>query len=298
MYTGSSVSTAVASSIAAVVWQLRPELTPAQVMKLVSRSGDRLSGQADYYVLRDVWPFSRLAPSMRKLSLCKAVVRACREENGKPCKIVCPVRNDKAADLSMIATLADESPVAPLSRSAAALPPLCRRASDPEPRLFALASGSGATSLPGGGLLEPARACPLYLLPDMVSQRWVAPQPDDPPCLSCSMIPPRHSESAAMAEVEEGGEGYILAVDIAPQWREPLATITSASLDVNRYFEGRFVGRTTYALPLTGLASGLLRFLIDGDEAELKDSTATLNLSVRIGDKTYSSQSPVYVDPP
>ena len=72
MYTGSSVSAAVVSSIAATVWQLRPELRTAEVMELISRSGKKLPGRADYYAWKDLWPLSQWvkAPHLRRLSLC------------------------------------------------------------------------------------------------------------------------------------------------------------------------------------------------------------------------------------
>src|SRR4051812_17247819 len=80
MYTGSSVSTAVVSSIAAVVWQLRPELRPAQGMRLIGRSGNELPSRADYYAWKDLWLISDLvpAPHLRRLSVCQAITRACR----------------------------------------------------------------------------------------------------------------------------------------------------------------------------------------------------------------------------
>jgi hypothetical protein len=76
MLTGTSVSAAVTASIAAVVWHLRPELRPAQVMKLLARSGDELGYRADFHEWK---PLSWLvkAPHARRLSLCAAVARAC-----------------------------------------------------------------------------------------------------------------------------------------------------------------------------------------------------------------------------
>jgi hypothetical protein len=292
MYTGSSVSTAVASSIAAVVWQLRPDLKPTEVMRLINRSGNQLPGKADYYAWRNLWPFSHFAPSMKRLSLCSAAARACLQD-GRPCEVVCPRLEHKAANLSILSSNSLPS-IVPLFASEASLPPVCRRASDPAPRLFdALESGHREVPMPFG-------ACPLHLLPDIVSQRWVVPQPDDPPCLSCSMVPPpgaRHASlQAAVANVED--EGYIIAVEIDQKWWELGTEIKSASLDINRYSNGRFIGRTTYIIPRNKISPGLLRFSIEGDEDFLKDCTAALNLEVTIRDKSYSVQSPVYVDPP
>lgn len=47
--TGSSVSAVVASSIAAVAWHLRSDLTADEVMRLLARSGSPLTRQADLY---------------------------------------------------------------------------------------------------------------------------------------------------------------------------------------------------------------------------------------------------------
>jgi len=47
--TGSSVSAIVASSIAAVVWDLQPDLSPDQVMLLLEQSGNQLARSAELY---------------------------------------------------------------------------------------------------------------------------------------------------------------------------------------------------------------------------------------------------------
>jgi hypothetical protein len=47
--TGSSVSAVVASSIAAVAWHLRPDLSAEDIMRLLTRSGNPLARQADLY---------------------------------------------------------------------------------------------------------------------------------------------------------------------------------------------------------------------------------------------------------
>jgi hypothetical protein len=99
-----------------------------------------------------------------------------------------------------------------------------------------------------------------------------------------------------VANVED--EGYIIAVEIDQKWWELGTEIKSASLDINRYSNGRFVGRTTYIIPRNKISPGLLRFSIEGDEDFLKNCTAALNLEVTIRGESYSVQSPVYIDPP
>ena len=74
IFTGTSVSTAVVSAIAGMVWHLRPELKPDQVMELVDRSGRELEPQADFY--SKALPGGQ-APRLLRLSLCEAVTRAC-----------------------------------------------------------------------------------------------------------------------------------------------------------------------------------------------------------------------------
>ena len=66
-------------------------------------------------------------------------------------------------------------------------------------------------------------ACPLHLLPDIVSQRWVFPQPDDPPCPGCSLIPPSRTMVCfpGPGDVAGTSQGYILAVEIDPEWLRP-----------------------------------------------------------------------------
>ena len=80
IYTGSSVSTAVVSAVAAVVWHLRPDLTPDQVMKLIDHSGRVLPARADFYPWRHILP----PPRIQRVSLCAAVTRACGPGVG-PC---------------------------------------------------------------------------------------------------------------------------------------------------------------------------------------------------------------------
>lgn len=98
MFTGTSVSAAVTSSIAAVVWHLRPELRPAQVMRLLARSGDVLGSRAEFHGWK---PLSALvkAPHTRRLSLCAAVARACGPD-GQRCPVPeCPPWKAEAPDL-------------------------------------------------------------------------------------------------------------------------------------------------------------------------------------------------------
>jgi len=84
--TGSSIATAVASSIAAVVWDSFPQLSPEEVMDLLDSSGDELkvvdgtgrewSREADFW-FRAGANASPERPTVHRLSLCTALKEAC-----------------------------------------------------------------------------------------------------------------------------------------------------------------------------------------------------------------------------
>jgi hypothetical protein len=278
-----------------VVWQMRPDLRADEVMRLITESGDVLPGRGDYYAWKNVWPLSHLmqAPHLRRLSLCRAVTRACME--GQKCSPPsCVPWNAKsgAADLSALGLSTDMAPAPDLKT--ATLPAECRSASHPTPQLFAVND------------LKVPDPCPLYLLPDMVSQRWVAPQPDDPPCPSCSLIPPSSKTSSlALEDIQVPPEGYYLMIAIDAKWLGPDYSIESAALDVDRYSgHGKFIERMTYAIPKSDLmraAAGNHQLLLK-DVGSLAGCTATLNFQVTVKDpnglvRTLSVQSPAYVDP-
>jgi len=74
IFSGSSVATAVASSIAAVVWNTYPDLTSSEVMQSLDEGGQELKSLA-----ADFWSSPALAspaPKVRKLSLCTALAKA------------------------------------------------------------------------------------------------------------------------------------------------------------------------------------------------------------------------------
>jgi len=289
MYTGTSVSAAVVSSIAAVAWYLRPELPPAEVMNLISQSGDGLPVRADYYAWKNLWPLSHLvkAPHLRRLSLCRAVQQACAGGGGCAIPSCQPWEPNKAADLSVL--VSGNPQISPLpALETTTLPTACGSASDPAPKFFAIQ----------GGVSD---ACPLYLLPDMVSQRWVAPQPEVNPCPNCTFVPPP-ATSLHFGATPATPQGYVLAVVIDPEWQAPGISIDSVTLDVDRYSGDSFVERMTYAIPKDDLMNAansthLLGVKEVGNGDSLVGCTATLNFEVTVGGTTYSVQNPVYVDP-
>lgn len=101
-FTGTSVSTAVASSIAAIVWDTLPEESPDEVMSLLYRSGDNLGEErtpllADFGLVAGV--AARPLP-VHRLSLCPAVKAACLENRSG-----CPLRELECAGWTRVANL-------------------------------------------------------------------------------------------------------------------------------------------------------------------------------------------------
>ena len=78
--TGTSVASAVASTAAALIWQYRPELKPAEVMKLLDASGRKLPRPADFATKDKV----------RRLALCSALLKAAQPLGLSPADFGCP----------------------------------------------------------------------------------------------------------------------------------------------------------------------------------------------------------------
>jgi subtilase family protein len=91
--TGSSVATAVVSSIAAVVWDSFPDLSPSEVMDILDASGDELKRLDSSPRLADFWfqtgtPPVLQAPTVHRLSLCTALQAACSKNPSEPCPLL------------------------------------------------------------------------------------------------------------------------------------------------------------------------------------------------------------------
>jgi len=78
MLTGSSVSTAVVSSIAAIVWDTRPDLDSYGVMKKLYESGEPLAFKADFWAGSGT-PSNPPFPIVHRVSLCAALEAACSD---------------------------------------------------------------------------------------------------------------------------------------------------------------------------------------------------------------------------
>lgn len=197
MYTGTSVSATVISSIAAVVWHLRPELTPTQVMRLITRSGKELEERATFYAWTKLWPLSKLAPQTRRLSLCSAVAQVCGPD-GKQC-----------SDLQLLSRCPEPS-------------------SDPAELAKALEKLTGKPSVayPISGIYKTP-------FPDISGQRWVIPQPEDNPCPGCAVVP----KPPPLAMMTAPDPQYELVLEITKSWHDAAleegVDITDATLVID-----------------------------------------------------------------
>lgn len=222
IYTGTSVSAAVASSIAAAVWHLRPELRPAQVMRLMLRSGDKLGARANFYGWKRPVLIAKLvdAPRTRRLSLCSAVARACGPDGSW-----CPALSS-----------------APACPQWAAKPPeLWKAIQELPPRTVYSASKLLASSALDGFI-------------DAASQRWLIPQPENDPCPGCTLVPKEPPNS----QTPEDPKFYKLELVISPEWvaKNPDIKIEKADLIIERLVDGIVKDEDPYPLSFTTLEPG------------------------------------------
>ncbi len=85
-YSGSSISTAVASATAALVWDSFPKLDARGVMEILDRSGEFLTYPPDFWFGSAVPPVAPF-PQARRLSLCATLREACDRHPGAPCPL-------------------------------------------------------------------------------------------------------------------------------------------------------------------------------------------------------------------
>jgi subtilase family protein len=182
IYTGTSVSTAVVSAIAAALWQLRPELRPGGVMRRMARSGEPLDSRADFYAWK---PLAKLIgpPHLRRMSLCRSVLAVCGPD-GATCPaletIDCQLWKHPFTDLSWI-----QRP----------------------PAIDCKDGGQTAES--------PVQKYPgLWSLPAIVGT-----QPPENPCQSCTIVPDPPTAGSAGAPTSSSAS-YDLLVSIDPKWAD------------------------------------------------------------------------------
>jgi hypothetical protein len=121
---GTSVSAAVASATAALLWSYRPELRPDQIMQLIHTSGWPI-GQASDFALSG-------NPSVRRVSVCAALDDACSGQSsscptpGCTATAPAPDGNHAAVDAAIEAVLADpQTNVESFQSTASAESPTC-----------------------------------------------------------------------------------------------------------------------------------------------------------------------------
>lgn len=168
---GTSVSAAVLTAAAAVVWGYRPTLSPEQVIDTI------YAGAVDLGVAADVCAGTNC--SVRRISICRAVNAACSGAPGGACPPSLPV---------CAATNADDAPQAVF---------------DGQPIIDQLAA-SVTTQFPFAGVDQgfvaacnahvvaatavPAEVCPLESRDTWVARPYVDPQPSVPVCPDCFVM--------------------------------------------------------------------------------------------------------------
>ncbi|HEX4965714.1 MAG TPA: S8 family serine peptidase [Thermoanaerobaculia bacterium] len=296
VYTGSSVSAVVASSIAAVAWHLQLSSTPADVMAKLTGTAETLPDTAaTFYDASLSQP-----PNLTRLSLCQTVFDICGPNLGQCPNVTttCQLQDHLPADLSWIqphiSSLATFSSVNPNSN------PNC----DPKTDTYV---GFGASVTNG---------CPMETLPDMGSPSLVQTQPPETPCPTCSIVPdhvlpppPDGSTGDSLGDGQNEPKTYSLAAAIDPDWLALASqnTIESAVLVI----ECSPGSPSKERLDLTPEFSTLLsapsstvkriRFGTVGTRATLDGCTASMDFSLLVTDGNGTShrsvQSPVYLDP-
>ena len=315
VYTGSSVSTVVVSAAAALIWRLRPELKPAEVMGLIDRSGERQEAQAEFYAGRDrkLWP--RPAPHLREISLCAAVREACGP-GGLKCSAAgdpastCGPLDHQPADLYSILKGSDSDPstdpIFPFPAPIASpLTPPCHAGT-------LLLIPTDPTSQP---------ICPTDQYSSVSAQPWVLPQPGDDPCPNCTLVPTGPPNVAKTKELASEGlvtvsvrsaepNRYQLAIAMNQTWFEAQKDTNlnvTAMLDIDCFAGGTFT-RTTYPVQIDWVQGLAWTALGLGDGKSLKGCRAQLNFVVTKESQgatneatlpvtVMSIQNPVLVDP-
>jgi hypothetical protein len=293
--TGSSVSTAVVSSIAAVIWHLRPELRPDQVMRLIDRSGEPQPMQADFYEWRTIWPLYLLfpPPQLSQVSLCSAVKHACPDGARCPFLAAAP-RECRLPHQPALLNQFSPPPTTP-SFIAETVSPL--ETCDPGRQFFGPNRGP-ATGTPH---------CPSAEYASVISRRWNFPQPDAVPCPGCSLDPPRAAAVAVETDAALAPPSipatprYTLHWQISDEWLPMLQSgllQPGATLDVDCFDGSTSRSRATYRIPVNLRATQGVQAIPNISEgASLNGCTAQLNFVVLKDGVPMSVQNPVAVDP-
>ena len=294
-YTGTSVSAAVVSSIAAMVWYLRPDLSPAEVMQLIDNS----ALQPPQAVLADFYS-EKKQPIIREVSLCAALKAAwsgrgdnavgaaiskCEPQVWQPLVIPeLPGKHQRIDSKSL--TSFQRKDVSTITRWAC------------NPLMWLYSTDDALSSTP---------SCPTDLFISVLNQRWILPQPGDNPCSNCVLFPTGPPYSPTHALTISAGlpvkQLYKLVISLDPAWIAGLNGASlgnTAMLDIDHFDGGVLVRRRTYAVHVSLPKGGAI--VSDFEDGEsLKGCRAQLNWIVtkttKEGTTTMSVQSPVVVDP-
>jgi len=259
-YTGTSVATAIVSSIAARIWHQYPHQSAEQIVDLLRTRGEDLHYRADFY-------YGANAPNVRQISLCSAL------------GLRCPERSRPA-----LSKFIDEKPNSP----SGALSEVNLSPAD--------ACGSGifyqVSNLGTPGTLDAKQVCPWLVVDDYWSEPWVITQPEFDPCPDCRMRAPQQ------LNVPTGTGDGLLLVEISEKWTSIAKTerteLLSGTLVVEQT-DSVGTTRTSYVFkPPTGGASMIS--LPRSDFRAGASIKANLNWSVTRQDlRTSSINSPVLI---
>jgi len=306
VYTGTSVSTAVVSAAAAMIWHLHPHLRPAEVMRMIDNSAEVQDARANFYPGRTS-ATAPTAPQIREISLCAAVKAACGA-NGQSCSpnvspaLQCGPLNHQPPALSQFLSQSDSGVPFHTAALPPAFTPLC---------------------LPGTLLLttddNPSQPiCPTDQYSSLSAQPWVRPQPGDDPCPNCTLVPTgppkalasKFFGSAALADLSTGEpdpKSYQLAISLNPSWlaaHQSSSFGSAAMLDIDCFDTSGTMTRNTYQVDITPNTSPTApnpqawTVLSLGDGNSLNRCRAQLNFVVKDENgKEWSVQNPVVVDP-
>jgi hypothetical protein len=301
IYTGTSISTAVVSSVAAVIWRLRPELRPDQVMWLIDHSSEALPTTADFYPWRHFAP----PPEIQRVSLCRAVTFACGPGAGS-----CPLLDGppKCSRWTL-----EPPALESLFPSDKAEPFTTYQPATPPPSFIPPCSSSMQLMTKTG--VVPSAPCPTDQFGSVMSRPWVLPQPGDDPCPGCMLFPPPPKAvafslpsgiAATPASSRLGPLSYTLKLEISKLQDLPIssnikldnAKLVSVTLDIDCFVNGKFAKRTTYPLDFKSTPGELQTRGGFGGGKSLWGCRAQLNFMVEKDDGTKMSvQNPVILVP-
>ncbi len=197
-YTGTSVATSVISTVAAVIWHYRPDLSVSALMETLEQSGDKLDRLVEVYAGQGT------PPQVRRISLCPALIMAC--EGGQLCSTALPACDPWNPNPPNLTSALDEfvaqdqRDVAALTASMTVAPPC--RAQD-----FHYDPSQGV----------PGNPCPGDQFFGIQADAWLHPQPENIPCPNCTIR-------------RRAPDAYELSIKIEETWTG--GTLTDPTLDI------------------------------------------------------------------